>query len=384
MDGEPIKVALLGCGRVSRHHARSIRQVEGLRLAAVCDLDAAKAAAVGAEFAVPHFTNFRAMLATMPEIGLVSVLTPSGLHHEHAAEILEGFHRSVVVEKPTFLLPAQVPQAFDLAGSLGQHVFPVFQNRHNPAVRRVKKALVDGELGAVRLVAVRVRWCRRQDYYASDPWRGTYALDGGAVANQGAHHVDLLQYLGGPVTRVSAVMRTLGAELEAEDTAVASLTFASGAVGTLEITTAARPVDFEASLSLVCERGLAQIGGVAANELQVFTPDPSACAASSENVDGDLYGRGHVTIYRDVAAALLEGTPYPISRADALGTLQLLHALYRAAETGGPEPVGAGTVSARLGRNPDETLAARYRTSPYADRGAPSAPLSTCNDETNR
>lgn len=372
MSGEPVKVALLGCGRVAGHHARSIGQADGVSLAAVCDLDERKAEALGAEHGVPHFTNFRAMLGSVPDAAVVSVLTPSGLHFEHAMEVLERFGRHVVVEKPTFLVPDQVQQAFALAESRGLLVFPIFQNRHNPAVRRVRQALQSGELGAVRVVAVRVRWCRTQEYYDADPWRGTFALDGGAVANQGVHHVDLMQYLGGPVTRVSAAARTAGVSIEVEDTAVATLEFASGALGSLEVTTAARPVDVEASVSLVCERGLAQIGGVAVNELQIFTPDPAACAAASEDVGGDLYGRGHFTIYRDVAAALRDGVPFPIGRDDALRTLQLLHGIYRAAETNSAVAVGPATVSERLGR-PDRALAARYRTPEYEERGAPQA-----------
>jgi predicted dehydrogenase len=155
-------------------------------------------------------------------------------------------------------------------------------------------------------------------------------------------------------------MRTLGAEIEAEDTVVATFTYPNGAVGTLEATTAARPDDFEASLSIVGSKGLAQLGGWAVNELQIFTPDPAACAAHSEKIP-DAYGFGHITVYRDVVAALRGDKPFPVGRQDCLNSLKLLHAFYRSDEKGGWVEVDSPEQSARLGR-PDEAIAKLYRT----------------------
>src|ERR1700676_3592227 len=106
--------------------------------------------------------------------------------------------------------------------------------------------------------------------------------------------------MGGEVARVCGLNRTLGAEIEVEDTATAAIEFRSGAIGTLEVTTAARPIDFEASISLVCDRGLAQIGGIAVNELQIYTPEPDACAANSEDFSGNVYGFGHGKMYQEI------------------------------------------------------------------------------------
>ena len=115
------------------------------------------------------------------------------------------------------------------------------------------------------------------------PWRGTLSHDGGALTNQGIHHVDLLRYLGGEVHQVNATMRTLGADIEVEDTIVSSFSYENNAVGSLEVTTSARPDDFEASISIVGSEGLAQIGGIAVNELQIFTPRPEDCEEYSED-----------------------------------------------------------------------------------------------------
>lgn len=353
--------AVIGCGRIAGHHCRSIAGVEGIRLAAVCDLVPDKARAWSDEFAVPWYTNYHRMLDSHPEVDIVAVITPSGMHAEHALDVMRRHGKHVIIEKPTFMRPGQLDEAFAVADACGVKIFPVFQNRYNHAVQRVKRALADGELGDIRIMGVRVRWCRPDRYYNLAPWRGTFGHDGGALTNQGVHHVDLLRYLGGEVARVNATMRTLGAAIEVEDTVVATFAYDTGAVGSLEVTTAARPDDFEASLSIVGSKGMAQIGGIAVNELQVFTPDPAACTAHSEDFSNCVYGNGHAAMYRDIAAFFLHGRPYPVSRQDCRATLALLHAFYRSDEAGAWIDVASNGESTRLGR-PDEAIAALYRT----------------------
>jgi UDP-N-acetyl-2-amino-2-deoxyglucuronate dehydrogenase len=361
-----INVALVGCGRIAGHHCRAIAEVDGVTLAAVCDLEVAKAEAYGREFGVPAYASYRDMFTAHPDIDVAAVITPSGMHFEHGIEMLTEFGKHVIMEKPTFMRPRQLVDAYAAASKARRKVFPVFQNRHNKAVRRVKTALDSGELGSLRIIAVRVRWCRPQRYYDMAPWRGTFSHDGGALTNQSIHHIDLIRHLGGEVERVSAVMRTLGANIEVEDTTVATFVYASGAVGTLESTTAARPDDFEASIAFVCSEGLAQIGGIAVNELQVFTPDPVACGQNSEDFQGikgagAVYGYGHIQMYRDIVADLSGSGAFPVTRDDCLKTLKLLHAFYCADEVGGWVAVASENESRRLGR-PNEAISKLYRT----------------------
>ena len=362
----PMKVALIGCGRIAGHHCASIARTDGVELAAVCDLEKEKAEAYAQEFGVPYFTNYRQMFTEIADIDTAAVITPSGMHFEHGMEVLEQYGKHLIMEKPTFMRPEQLIDTYAAADHLELNIFPVFQNRYNKAVTRVKKALNEGELGDIRIVSVRVRWCRPQRYYDLAPWRGTLSHDGGALTNQSIHHVDLLRYLGGEVSRVNATMRTLGADIEAEDSVVATFTYENGTIGNLEATTAARPDDFEASISIVGSEGLAQIGGIAVNELQIFTPEPEICAANSEDFKGikghgAVYGYGHSNMYQDIVAAAAGTVPYPVSREDCLGTLKLLHAFYRSDEAGTWVDVGTDEQSSRLGRANDE-ISGIYRT----------------------
>lgn len=363
MKENSVKVAIIGCGRVSGHHCRSIARTSGVKLVAVCDLIADKAAAYCEQFGAKAYVNYHRMLLENPEIDVVAVITPSGMHYEHALDIISRYRKNIIVEKPTFLSPSQVRNAYAQAAAAGVQIFAVFQNRHNLAVQRVLTGLALGELGALRTIAVRVRWCRPQRYYDLAPWRGTYSMDGGCLTNQGIHHIDLLKLMGGKVKRVCSVHRTLGANIEVEDTAAAAVEFESGVIGTLEITTAARPVDYEASLSLVCENGLAQIGGIAVNELQTYTPDPAACARYTEDFSGSVYGNGHVKLYEEIAAFFAEGKPFPVDEQDTLSTIQLLNAFYLADEARSWVEVADAGDSKRLGR-PDPQLAGLYRTRP--------------------
>jgi UDP-N-acetyl-2-amino-2-deoxyglucuronate dehydrogenase len=361
MSTTVLNVAIIGCGRIAGHHCRSITQTDGARLIAVCDLVPEKARLYHEQFGVPAYDNYHRMLAENPAIDTVAIITPSGMHREHALDIVSRYRKNIIVEKPTFMTPSQLTEVYAKAAAAGVRVFAVFQNRHNLAVQRVQQGILQGELGPVRTVAVRLRWCRPQRYYDLAPWRGTFALDGGCLTNQGIHHIDLLRLLGGEVSRVSSVHRTLGARIEVEDTATAAFEFEGGAIGSLEITTAARPIDYEASLSLVCENGLAQIGGIAVNELQLYTPDPTACAANSEDFSGNVYGNGHARIYERLVGVFQRNESPPVDGEDALATIRLLNSFYVSDERGSWVDVATAGDSIRLGR-PNEELAEIYRT----------------------
>ncbi|WPE17745.1 Gfo/Idh/MocA family protein [Candidatus Thioglobus autotrophicus] len=357
-------IAIIGCGRVAYHHAESIRQVEGMNLIAVCDLDLDKVEKFAKKYNVDAYVNYFQMLKECPSIDIVVIATPSGMHFEHAVDIIRR-NKHVIVEKPTFMTPEQLQDAYKLADNMGVNIYPIFQNRHNKAVSRVKRAIDNNELGKINIVSVRLRWCRPQRYYDLSEWRGTLSHDGGASTNQGIHHIDLLRYLGGEVLRSLAIMKTYEVDIEAEDSMVAVVEYKSGAIGNLEITTAARPNDFEASISIIGSKGLAQIGGIAVNELQVFTPNPKDCQKFSEDFlrvkdHGAVYGYGHTKIYQSIYDALLQDNDYEVSSEDALRTLKLLNSFYSSNEKKKWVSVDSSS-SNYLGKENDE-ISNLYRT----------------------
>jgi UDP-N-acetyl-2-amino-2-deoxyglucuronate dehydrogenase len=355
----PVRFALIGCGRIAKNHVGPLMQLPNAKLVALCDLDSSRARAHADPHGLPVYTNYHAMLRH-EQVDVVSIMTPSGMHPTHAMDIMQRYRKHVVIEKPMALAWDDLARMEAVAMANQVKIFPVYQNRYNKAVQRVRQGLESGELGRVALGTVRLRWCRPQRYYSRDPWRGTWAMDGGALTNQGIHYLDLLQFLAGDVESVTARIGTLLVNVEVEDTAVASVRFKSGALGVIEVTTAARPDDFEASVSVLAEKGTAILTGIACNKLSTYTPNPAAGIEASEEFP-DAYGFSHWPFYRDVLTELLEGLPHPVSFFEGCRAIRLLNAIYRSAEDGCEVRVDEGLSSLNLGR-PDPKLAALYTT----------------------
>lgn len=355
----PIRFALIGCGRIAKNHVGPLSELFVAKLVAVCDLKPERAKALSDKCGVPMYTNYHEMLS-QEQVDVVSILTPSGMHPAHTIDIMRRYRKHVVIEKPMALACNDLARMQAVAEAEGVKIFPVYQNRYNRAVQKVRQDLVSGALGRPVLGTVRVRWCRPQRYYDRDAWRGTWAMDGGALTNQGIHYLDLLQYLLGDVECVASRTATQLVRVEVEDTAVATLRFANGALGVIEVTTAARPDDFEASVSVLAERGTAILTGIACNQLSTYTLDPEAAAACSENFP-DAYGFGHWPFFQDVIADLTDGCAHPISFAEGMRAIRLLNALYRSAEENHEILLNGDVASKQLGR-PDPKLSALYHT----------------------
>jgi len=250
-----LRFALVGCGRIAKRHSELFgnNQIANARLAAVCDVVASKAEAIGKQFGVPYYTDMHDMLRR-EAIDVVVVLTESGLHAEHVVALAKhGKH--IVVEKPMALTLPDADRMIAACDAARIRLFVVKQNRFNVPVVKLREALAAGRFGKLVMGTVRVRWCRTQQYYDQDSWRGTWALDGGVLTNQASHHIDMLEWMMGDVESVFAMSRTALVDIETEDTAVVALRFMNGALGVIEATTAARPKDLEGSISVLGEGG---------------------------------------------------------------------------------------------------------------------------------
>ena len=255
-----LKFALVGCGRIAKRHSELLghHQIAGAELAGVCDKVLAKAEAIAAPFGVPAYPDMHEMMREIqPDV--VVVLTESGYHASNTVE-LAPYGKHIVVEKPMALTLDDADAMIAACDKYAVRLFVVKQNRFNVPVVKLRGALEAGRFGKLVLGTIRVRWCRRQSYYDQEPWRGTWALDGGVLTNQASHHLDLLEWMMGDVESVYAKSTKALAEIEAEDTAVVVLRFRSGALGVIEATTAARPKDLEGSISILGERGTVEIG----------------------------------------------------------------------------------------------------------------------------
>ena len=342
-----VNLAIIGSGRIAGHHVKAIKKYKKIKLISICDLNIQKAKKYS-NSKIKIYKDYQQMLIKHPEINCVAIMTPSGMHFNHAYKIIKNFKKNVIIEKPTVLRIDQLKKLYDLAKKNKCKIFPVFQNRYNKAVQRVYKSIKNREIGRINIVNVRVRWCRTQKYYNSAKWRGTFSHDGGVLTNQGIHHIDLLRYLGGEVKKVFCKMKTFGSKIQVEDTATAALEFINGAVGTIEVTTAARPKDYEASISIMGTKGTIQIGGIAVNKLEQFSMNEKDIKKFSENVP-DAYGFGHYNFYRDVVENLIRKKKFPIDFQECQKTLRLLHSFYYSNEKNKEVIVSKVKKSSRLG-----------------------------------
>ena len=217
----------------------------------------------------------------------------------------------------------------------GVRLFVVKQNRFNSTLQLVKRQVEAGRFGQLAMVSVNVFWQRPQSYYDQDSWRGTWALDGGALMNQASHYIDLLDWLVGPVDSLSASIATLGRKIEAEDTAAMQLRWKNGALGTMAVTMLTYPKNLEGSITLLGETGTVKIGGPAVNQIEHwFFADESADDALVEQASYEttsVYGFGHPPYYANMLDALQGKAEALCNGQQGLLSLKLLSAAYRSA-----------------------------------------------------
>jgi len=330
------KVCIVGCGRISERHVQVLAQIPDLELAAVCDIQEARARATGAALGLPSYLDPVAMVRReRPDI--VSVLTDSGSHPGIGCQ-LAPMVPVLVVEKPMALTLEDADRLIETCEQSGTRLFVVKQNRFNPPVVLLKQAIAKGRFGKMVLGTVRVRWARTQAYYDQAPWRGTWKLDGGVFTNQASHHIDLLQWLLGPVESVKSYISTRLVRIEAEDTGVAVLKFRNGALGVVEATTATRPRDLEGSLSVLGEKAAVVIGGFSVNRMVTWNfaeAEPEdAVAAQAISDPPDVYGFGHKAFYEDMLMCLESGRRSMLDGLEGRKSLEIINALYESAFTG--------------------------------------------------
>ncbi|WP_207781992.1 Gfo/Idh/MocA family protein [Phytoactinopolyspora limicola] len=334
MSAGPIGVGVVGIGSIGARHVEVIGHLGGaVRLVAasggrperLAELGQPDTRHVSAEDVIRH-----------PDVDLVVLCSPSGAHGEQAlAALRAGKH--VVVEKPLSVDVATAEEIVQLAEQKQRLVSVISQRRLEPQNQYLKRQIDSGVLGRPVLGEALVHWHRDDAYYAHAAWRGRQGQGGGSLMNQGLHTVDLLAWLMGPVTRVTADYATLGRDMDAEDTTVATLRFASGALGVV-VTSTATPPGQPARLSVFTSRGSVEMDDAAVRRWdfgEVPAPASPGDAAGSGAADPQAIGlAGHLAQWRDIVDAYHHGRGPAVDAHAGLATVRLLCAIYDAADTG--------------------------------------------------
>ena len=341
ITGRDVRIALVGCGRISGNHFDAFRKIDGLQLVGVCDSVAERARAAAEANGVPAFTSYEEMLHAVA-CDAVAICTPSGLHPQHGV-MAAKLGKHVITEKPMAISLAAADELVQACDAAGVHLFVVKQNRLNAPIQLLKRAIDKGRFGRIYLANTTVRWTRPQEYYDQAPWRGTWEFDGGAFMNQASHYVDLIQWLVGPVESVMAKTATLARRIEAEDTGIAVLKFRNGALGTIEVTMLTYPRNLEGSITILGEKGSAKISGTAVNRVETWQfadyDDDDKLIETATTNPPNVYGFGHEAYYRNVLRVLRgEATPDTDGRAGRK-SLELILGIYESAKTGNDVPL---------------------------------------------
>ncbi len=272
-----------------------------------------------------------------PSIDAVILTTPSGLHASQTIQVARS-GRHVITEKPMATNWADGKRMVDACDEAGVHLFVVKQNRHNATLQALKQAVDEKRFGRIYMVSINVFWCRPQSYYDSGKWRGTWEFDGGALMNQASHYIDLLDWLIGSVESVQAYTGTLARNIQVEDSGVVAVKWRSGAMGSVNVTMLAPKENYEGSITIIGEKGLVRVGGVALNKVETWDfqekKDIDEAVMNKSYQITSVYGVGHTPYYENVIASLKgEALPFTDGR-EGLKSLEVLIASYISARDG--------------------------------------------------
>jgi predicted dehydrogenase len=327
-----ISIAIVGCGRIGNRHAGHI--VKNGKLHSVCDIVPEKADALATEYGAKAYYSFDDFLADKPQVDVVSICSPNGLHASQSIAALEaGYH--VLCEKPMAINVNDCGEMIKAAERNNRRLFVIKQNRFNPPVSAIKELIDKGSLGKIYSVQLSCFWNRNPDYY-KDSWKGTLELDGGTLYTQFSHFIDLLYWMIGDVKEVASMGANYDHQgiIEFEDTGVVIMKFYNGAIGTINYTVNSYGGNMEGSLTIFAEKGTVKIGGQYLNELEYQNIEGIEIKDLPEGNKSNNYGQyqgsmsNHDRIYENLVNVLTKGDAISTNSFEGLKTVEIIDKIY--------------------------------------------------------
>lgn len=306
----------------------------------MCDIIKEKADAFARQYNAIAYTEIAGLLQQHPETDVVVVCTPNGLHAAHSIAALKaGFH--VLCEKPMAITAKDCGQMIHVADKMNKRLLIVKQNRFNPPVVAVKRALDECRLGKIYSVQLNCFWNRGETYYRNS-WKGTKGLDGGTLFTQFSHFIDLLYWFFGDVKQVHVLLRNYHHQrvIEFEDTGMATLEFDNGITGTLHYTVNSHDKNMEGSLTIFGEKGTVKIGGQYLNELEYQQIEGYQITGLPEGNPPNNYGQyvgsmsNHDKVYANLLDVLQNGGTIATNGFEGMKTVEIIEKIYRSASAG--------------------------------------------------
>ncbi len=379
-----LNVAVIGYGGIGSAHTRGIAagRVEGMTLAAVCDVDERKRALAAERFpGVRCAADYHELLDGSIDAAIIAV--PHPMHSVIAADCLHaGVH--VLVEKPIDVSVSAAKKALDAQKESGC-VFAVMLNQRTmPIFQRAREIVQSGALGRLkRTVWIITNWYRTQHYYDSGDWRATWAGEGGGVLlNQAPHNLDLWQWICGMPASLSARCDVARYHrIEVEDDATLFTRYESGATGLFITSTGEYPGTNRLEISgekgkLVLEDGLLKWWQLEESEGEVRFESGEGMPHIPLRYTEERFPEGpqHLGILQNFANAILHGEELISPAADGLNELTLSNAAYLSQWTGreGALPLNSAEFDALLAEHAARSVThealAKMPDGEYSDR----------------
>ncbi|MBE7469932.1 MAG: gfo/Idh/MocA family oxidoreductase [Anaerolineae bacterium] len=331
-----LQVGIVG-GGIGSYHIRAFQTLpEQFEVAAICDIDEARAKSLAETYHIPHATTSLTDLCRLSELDVVDLCTPPYLHFDQAQEALAA-GKHIILEKPHVGSLQEVDRLIALEAESNQRIMPVFQYRYGHGLQKLKLLIAAGLAGRAYLTTVETSWRRGEDYYAV-PWRGKWATElGGVLTSMAIHAHDLLYYVLGPVKSVFARAKTLVNPIEVDDCVSASLEMADGSLASLSATTGSPA---QISRHRFC---FSRLTAESNTQPYTNTADPWTFTGDSPEIQTEIetalagfkpLPEGYAGQFYRYHQALGDNTELPVTLADARVALELLTALYHSAETG--------------------------------------------------
>ncbi|MDZ7793215.1 MAG: Gfo/Idh/MocA family oxidoreductase [Spirochaetia bacterium] len=314
------RIALIGCGRISKRHIEAIEEHKNIRVTSVCDIDSerAKRTAESLNSDVKWTTDYK----QIKNVDVAAVLTPSGLHPRHAAEIAENTDiPHILLEKPISLTVREAYELYNRVEKAGKSIIPVYQNRYNPLVTFMKELIDSGKLGKIHQFTCNVLWNRNDEYFAID-WHGTRELDGGVLYTQASHYVDMIHYFFGELKESKGIGGKLR-NLEVYDSVSAVCEFRNGTIGTINATVSTYRTNYLTEFVLIGEKGTIRLSGTNLNTIDFWDVEGMEKPDMDFQID-HVYGKGHNTLYQYIADERWDMFP---SKEDVLSGIRMMERL---------------------------------------------------------
>lgn len=305
------------------------------RLAAVCDIKWQRANELATKYRCNAYDSIEELLAREPSVDVISICTPNGLHCDHAVKSLHA-GKHVLCEKPMALRVVDCRRMIEESEQSARKLFVVKQNRFNPPIVALKKALDEGRLGRIVNVQLSCFWNRSDEYYRESDWKGTIDLDGGTLFTQFSHFIDLLIWMVGEIRDIQAVTENFfhHSTIDFEDTGVVALVFANGALGTINYTVNSFRRNMEGSITLFGEKGTVKIGGQYLNALEYQCIEGYEITNVPVSAPANNYGfyqgsmSNHDKVYQNLLDVLTKNHAIATTGLEGLQTVEVIERIY--------------------------------------------------------